>query len=48
MKSLTKGAGVKRKWVASILSRQVARSVKEDEEALKKAKNSARAEGNNF
>jgi hypothetical protein len=35
---LDKGAGVKRKMVVSILSRQAARSVKEDEKALKKAK----------
>jgi heat shock protein HslJ len=36
---LDEGArGVKRKRVVSILSRQAARSVKEDEKALKKAK----------
>jgi hypothetical protein len=37
MRSLTKGPGVKKR-VVSILSRQAARSVKEDEKALKKAK----------
>jgi hypothetical protein len=35
---LDEGAGAKRKRVVSILSRQAARSVKEDEEALKRMK----------
>ena len=35
---LDEGVGEQKKRVVSILSRQVARSVKEDEEALKKMK----------
>ena len=38
MRDLTKGLGAKRKRVVSILSRQAVRSVKEDEEALKRMK----------
>ena len=36
MRDLTKGPGEQKERVVSILSRQAARSVKEDEEALKK------------
>jgi hypothetical protein len=39
------GEGAKRKRVVSILNRQAIRSVKEDQKALKKQKNSIRAEG---
>ena len=40
--------GAKRKRVVSVLSRQAARMVKEDEKSLKKEKIQSRAEGDNF